>query len=154
MRPTAPVLLTMMAVLAACAPSAPKGVNTDALDEAVGDAIGTVGTCVIVVDKATKKTVWRLGTHVTCGRVLPSCEGTATRTVEDLAEQVAADGKEVTASCPSVADGSRNVGWAGGVAGDPAKGLVYGAAMEAGERALPGREVKLRVEGAFRKAGL
>lgn len=147
--------MVLLALLAACAPATPEGVNKDALDEAVGTAIGSDGTCVIVLDKATKKTVWQYGTYVTCARVLPACAAAQTQAAGDLAKRVAASGEQVAVSCSSAADGSRSVGWAAGTAGDPAKGYVYGAVVEVNsDRSLPGREIKLRLESAFARAGL
>ncbi len=148
-----PVLIpALLLALAACAPGAPKGIDKDTLDEAVGSAIGDGGTCVLIREKATGKAVWRYGSHLTCDRTLPSCVGQATQTVADVADAVV-KGRPQTISCNSVADGSRGVGWSSGDAGDPAKGLVYAAVVES-DRALPGREIKLRVEAAFKKAGL
>jgi hypothetical protein len=57
------------------------------------------------------------------------------------------------ASCPSVPDGSRQVGWAEGRVQSAKRGLVYSAVME-GERALPGHEINARLFDAFQRAGL
>jgi hypothetical protein len=45
------------------------------------------------------------------------------------------------------------VGWAAGKVASDSRDLVYSAVME-GERALPGQEMKARLDAAFRKAGL
>jgi hypothetical protein len=142
----------LILALAACAPGAPKGIDKEKLDDAVGTAIGDPGTCVVIVEKASGKTVWRYGSRIVCSRELPSCQGNATRTLDDLAA-AAARGSEETQSCNSVPDGSRGVGWVSGPAGDPSRGLAYAVVMES-DRALPGREIKLRLESALKKAGM
>jgi hypothetical protein len=147
-----PVLAALILTLAACAPGAPKGVDKEKLDEAVGSAIGDPGTCMVIVEKASGKTVWRYGSRIVCSRELPSCQGSATRTLDELAA-AAARGAEETQSCNSVADGSRGVSWVSGGAGDPSRGLAFAVTMES-DRALPGREIRLRLEKAFAKAGL
>jgi hypothetical protein len=143
---------TLVLALAACAPGAPKGIDKEKLDDAVGSAIGDPGACGVIVEKASGKTVWRYGSRIVCSRELPSCVGEATRTLDDLAA-AAAKGSEETQSCNSVADGSRGVSWASGPAGDPSRGLAYAVVMES-DRALPGREIRLRMESALRKAGM
>lgn len=142
----------LVAILLACAPKGPKGLDKDRLDDAVGSAIGDAGTCALLVDKASGRTVWRYGTHMICDRVLPACTSAGTQSLPQLAA-VAAKGGAGTAGCDSVPDGSRTVGWAFGPAGRPEKGLVYAAVIES-DRGLPGREVRLRIEQAFEKAGL
>jgi len=141
--------------LSACSKDLP-GIDDVALSDAVGRAIGDPATCVILATKAGD-VAWRYGTHMTCARELPACgEAAGVTTVEALAE-LAAKGDERAISCPSTADGARSVGWATGVV-KPSQGathepLVYAAVME-GERALPGREIKLRLENALAEAGL
>jgi hypothetical protein len=141
-----------LVALMSCAPTAPKGVDKDTLDDAVGTAIGDAGTCAVIVQKGSGKTLWRYGRYMACDRDLPSCVGQGTQTIADVAK-AAAKGGAITASCNSVADGSRMVGWASGTAGAPEKGLAYAAVIES-DRGLPGREVKVRIEQAFGKAGL
>jgi hypothetical protein len=142
--------------LAACSPAI-KGVDEAALSDAIGGAIGDPGTCVILVDKAAE-VVWRYGTHMTCARSLPACEGGGTTTVQALAN-AAAQGGETAMSCDAAPDGSRTVGWASGaVAANPKAShepLFYAAVMEGEpDRTLPGREIKARLEGVFAEAGL
>jgi len=147
--------LCVCLALGACSKSAP-GIDDARLSDAVGAAIGDPATCVILATKSGD-VAWRYGTHMTCSRALPDCsQGGGTVTVEALAT-LAAKGDERAISCRSVPDGSRSVGWATGPA-PAAKGathepLVYAAVME-GERALPGREIKLRLENALADAGL
>lgn len=140
---------------AACAPKGPAGVDTARLDAEIGRAIGDPNTCVLLADR-TGEIVWRYGTHMNCARELPSCEEGGTLTMEGL-KDAAAKGDERAISCPALPDGSRSVAWAAGpiAAGPGARygDLVYAAVME-GERTLPGREIKHRLERAFERAGM
>ncbi|MDB5457671.1 MAG: hypothetical protein JWP92_3256 [Caulobacter sp.] len=148
------VALAALTLLAACSPKLPEDVDSTALNDAVGRAIGSGSTCVLIADQAGH-TVWRGGGYITCARTLPTCGG-ATSTAPDVLK--AGLGKPARfVSCPSPTGGANTVGWAMGpvptAAGKPDRGLYYVAVME-GERALPGREVQDRVEAAFAKAGL
>ena len=148
------IALVTLSLLAACSPQLPEGVDSTALNDAVGRAVGSGSTCVLVADKAGR-TVWRGGGYITCARTLPTCAG-PTSTAPDVLKAVR--GKPARfVSCASLTGGANTVGWAMGpvptAAGKPDRGLYYVAVME-GERALPGREVQDRVEGAFAKAGL
>lgn len=141
--------------LGACARDIP-GIDDTALSDAIGKAIGDPSTCVILATQ-DGDVAWRYGTHMTCARELPACDAAGTKiTVETLAK-AAAKGDERAISCPSTTDGLRSVGWATGPVqageGKAHEPLVYAAVME-GERALPGREIKLRVENALSDAGL
>lgn len=138
--------------LSACSAKLPAGVDESALTQAVGRSIGSPSTCVIVAD-SQGRTVWRGGGYITCSRNLPSCDG-AQITAE--AALKASLGKPARfTSCPS-GTGANTVGWAIGPVpageGKPPRGLTYVAVME-GDRALPGLEIKERVERAFQKAG-
>ena len=136
--------------LAACGPRLPKGVDPDKLDQGISDTIGGPNTCVLIGRPGSGEVVWRYNTHMTCGRTLPACDAPGLRTVADLLKATAKDGRPRTLSCDTAADGSRGVGWASGaIAG---RGLVYAAAME-GDRALPGRIMAEKLEGAFQDAG-
>lgn len=148
----APAALALAALaLGACSPGAPRGVDKGKLDEAVSRAIGDPTSCLMIAEQASGRIVYRYNTHTACARVLPSCEGPATRTVEDLVKLTVKDGQVRTLSCNTTADASRGVGWAAGpVAGKP---LVYAAAME-GERAFPGRMMAERLAAGFKDAGL
>jgi hypothetical protein len=130
-------------VLTACGPRLPAGVDADKLQEAVSDAVGDPNTCVLLGRQGSGEVVWRYNTHTTCARSLPSCEGAASRTVGDLLKAEAADGRARMLSCASV-------GWAAGAAGH---GLVYAAVME-GSRAMPGRVMADKLDGALKDAGL
>jgi len=145
--------LALMAAscVAACSPGLPNGVSQDRLNEAVSDAIGDPNTCVLIGKRGSGEVIWRYNTHTTCDRSLPACDAPARRTVDDLLKAAARDGQPRTLSCSSTPDGSRGVGWAAGpVPGHP---LVYAAVME-GQRALPGRIMADKVEGALKDAGL
>ena len=153
MRPAAagPALVLAAAVaLSACGPHLPKGVDPDKLNDAVSDAIGDPDTCMLIGRQGSGEVVWRYNTHTTCDRSLPACDAPKLRTVDDLLKATARDGQPRQLSCNSTADASRGVGWASGVI--RGKGLVYAAVME-GPRALPGRIMSDKVEGALQDAG-
>jgi hypothetical protein len=153
-RPPRPLLagaLLSALALAACSPTAPKGVDKAVLDEAVSRAIGDPTTCVMIAEQGSGRVVYRYNTATTCDRDLPACETPGTRKVADLVKLTAKDGRTRLLSCDSTTDASRGVGWA--AAPIPGKPLVYAAAME-GERAFPGRMMADRLSTAFRKAGL
>ena len=147
-------------LISACAPTAPDGIEQQALDDAVARAIGDPSTCVMILEPGKKKPVYRYNKLMVCNRAWPDCGkgqaggqagGGGLRTVEDLLRTTAKDGQARTDSCFTNPDGSRAVGWASGpIAG---KDLVYAAVME-GDRALPGRIMAERLAAAFRKAGL
>jgi hypothetical protein len=147
------LIVLATAGLSACSPKLPDGVDSSILTQAVGKSIGSPSTCVVIAD-ADGKLVWRGGGYVTCARDLPDCEGGQT-TAEALLK--ASLGKPARfISCPSPAAAVNTVGWSIGPVptgdGKPARNLTYVAVME-GERALPGLEIKDRVERAFKKAG-
>ncbi|MBV9981794.1 hypothetical protein [Bradyrhizobium sp.] len=149
-RAAGPLALAVAIGLAACSPGLPKGVDKDRLDEAVSDAIGDPNTCLLIGKAGSGQVVYRYNTHTTCDRALPACDQPGLRTVDDLLKAVARDGRPRTLSCSSSADGSRGVGWsAAPIAG---RGVVYAAVME-GERALPGRIMADKVDGALKDAG-
>jgi hypothetical protein len=142
--------LALAALLAACSPGAPEGVDKSVLDAAVSRAVGDPGTCVLLGERGSGELVYRYNSHMVCGRSLASCAGPA-QTVGDLLKAVAADGRARAISCDSPADPSRSVGWAAGsVAGT---NLVYAAVME-GDRTFPGRIMAERLDTAFRDAGV
>src|SRR4051794_16812247 len=137
--------------LAACGPSAPKGIDKDKLDEAVSRAIGDPASCLLIAEQASGRLVYRYNTHTACARALPACDQPGARTLDKLLEVTRKDGQPRQLSCNSAADASRGVGWASGVI--PGKGLVYAAMME-GNRSFPGRMMAERLDNAFAKVGL
>ncbi len=147
--------LSACLIVSACSPAI-KGVDEADLTDAVGAAIGDPNTCVMLVNK-DGETVWRFGNYITCARQLPACDkDDHVMVLEDLAK-AAATGYETATSCASRPDGSTDVAWASGAV-VPGKGvthepLAYAAVME-GERALPGREIQIRLKRAFAEAGL
>lgn len=147
--------LPVLALLAACS-QAPKGIDVDRLDQEVGGAIGDPSTCVLLVEKVTAKVVYRYGTHANCGRPLPSCNAPGSISVNELA-RLAAAGEERTVSCDSGPDGVNRVGWAAGSAprspGSEHGDLAFAAMME-GPSVLPGREIKIRLAAALKRAGM
>lgn len=148
---TALALPVALAAVTACGPTPPEGVDIERLDAEIGQAIGDPGTCVLIAEREGGDLVHRYGSHRVCGRVLPACEGDATRSADDLLDEVLATGEPVSISCPTAADGSRSVGWAAGpVAGGR---FVYAASMES-DRALPGLVISDRLAAAFADAGL
>ncbi len=141
--------------LAACEPAGPKGVDSELLTQQVSKAIGDPNTCVLIVEKVTAKVVFRYGEYTTCALGRPACDGAGTLSTDDLAK-LAAAGDTRTTSCDATGDAGR-VGWASGPI-TPSPGAQYGdlayAANMQGPTVLPGREIKVRLESAFRKAGL
>lgn len=150
MRPPPAALALVALALAGCGSQLPSGVDAEKLDGYVSDAIGDPNTCVLIGRRGSAEIIWRYNTHTTCGRTLPACDRPATQTVGDLLKATARDGQPRMLSCDSSADGSRGVGWASGQI--EGHGLVYAAAME-GQRALPGRIMAEKLEGALQDAG-
>lgn len=138
--------------LGACSPKAPEGVDKALLDDSVSRAIGAPNTCLMIAEAGTGKVVYRYNTATTCAKAWPTCEGAGTRTVKDLLEAVAQDGRTRTLSCDSL-DPARDVAWAARpVEGKP---LVYAAVMEGEpERTFPGVMMVDRIAAAFRRARL
>lgn len=139
--------------LSACSPKLPADINEDVLTKSIGKQIGSPSTCVVIAN-AEGRLVWRGGGYITCSRNLPSCDG-ATTTAETLLK--ASLGKPARfLSCASGGPNGATVGWSIGpvptAEGKPPRGLTYVAVME-GDKALPGLEIKDRVERAFEKAG-
>ena len=139
------------ALLAACAPDAPKGVDKDQLDAAVSQAIGDPYSCLFIAEQGSGRVVYRFNTHLACDRKLPACDAPQVRTLDELLKATLKDGRPRQLSCSSSPDNSRGVSWASGVL--PSKGLTYAAMME-GDRAFPGRMIAERLDGAFAKVGL
>ena len=135
--------------LAACAPSAPPGVDRDQLDAAVSRAIGDPNSCLLIAERGSGRVVYRYNTATACARAFPACDRPGASKLSALLKTAVADGRPRMLSCATQADASRGVGWAAGtIAGTD---LVYAAMME-GERALPGRMMADRLSGAFRRA--
>ena len=143
-----PTLLTIFMV-SACAPGTPPGVDKAELDAAVSCAVGDPNTCVLIAEQGIGEVLYRFNTATACARQFPACDRPGLTTVAALLEATAKDSQVRQASCDTVADGSRGVGWAAGpIAG---KNLVYAAVME-GDRVLPGMIMADRLEGALRRA--
>jgi hypothetical protein len=144
MKPPRVFALAILAVLAACAPSGPKGVDPDVLAQAVGEAVGDPGTCVVLAERESGKVVWRSAKSYVCGRTLPSCVAPTETSVEGLAKRVAKTGGVLMTGCS-------NVSWSAGPT--RREDIVFAAVMQ-GERALPGIEIARRLDKAFERAGL
>ena len=87
----------------------------DALDHAIGAAIGDPNTCVLVAERVGGRVLYSYGAPFNCVRGLPACDRPGYLSARQaLAFAAAPGGRE--ASCPSNADGSRSVGWAEGQA--------------------------------------
>ncbi len=143
--------LVLCALLAAsCAPPAAKGLPKDALDAAIGGAVGDPSTCVVIAERSSLRVVYRYGDAFSCGRTLPACDQ-AGRIDALEALKFAAAGRMT--SCPTAPDGSRTVGWSADRVPSKTRDLVYSAVME-GERALPGREMHARLYDAFVASGV
>jgi len=141
------------AILCACTPPSGRGLHTNQLDNQIGQAIGDPSTCVLLADRASGTVVYRYGDDANCNRALPACDAPGPLTAKAALKFAAQPGGRM-ASCSSVPDGSRTVGWAEGrVRSATNRDLTYSAVME-GERALPGHEINARLFDAFQKAGL
>lgn len=145
------VLVAVVLALAACAPAGPR-LPKDALDRSIGATIGDPTTCVLIVDRATGKTVYSYNGGFNCQRGLPACDRPGFLSAKQaLALATAPGGRD--ASCNSVPDGSRTVGWAEGRVKSTRHDFIYSAVME-GQRALPGQEMGSRLDDDFANAGL
>ena len=141
----------LMLSLGACAPRGARLPN-DALDAAIGRAIGDPTTCVLLADRATSRVVYTYGDPFNCARGLPACDAPGTLSARKaLAFAGKPDGRQ--ASCNSDAAGDRSVGWAEGRVKSGKRDLIYSAMME-GQSALPGMEMATRLDSAFSDAGL
>jgi hypothetical protein len=150
--------LAIAATLGACSPKpagvapSPGGLPSTQLDNQIAAAIGDPSTCVLIAD-AGGKVLYRYGDDFNCVRGLPACDAPGLINAK-AALQFAMKPSGRFASCNSLPDGSRQVGWAEGpVQSVAGRNLVYSAVME-GQRALPGHEMNARLFDAFSKAGL
>ena len=138
--------------LCACAPKSAQGMNTTALDNQIAAAIGDPSTCLLLADAATGKVIYRYGGDFNCTRTLPACDFSGVMNAKAGLQYATRPGGRM-ASCASVPDGSRQVGWVAGRVQSTKRALIFSAVME-GERALPGHEMNARLYDAFQKAGL
>jgi hypothetical protein len=138
--------------LCACTPKAAQGLHDNQLDTQVAAAIGDPATCLLLADAKTGQVVYRYGDDFNCSRTLPACDAPGAMNAKSALQYATRAGGRM-ASCASVPDGSRQVGWAEGRVQSAKRALVYSAVME-GERALPGHEINARLFDAFQKAGL
>lgn len=150
------IVISVLALcaLTACSPKLPDGIDQQALDDAVANAVGSPSTCV-VVENSGGKAVYRYGTHTTCARSLPACDAPGLTTI-DVQLDAARQGVSRAASCDTAEEASRGVAWASGplpvLEGKSDRKMVYAVFME-GADALSGREAKRRLEAAFAKTG-
>jgi hypothetical protein len=146
-------LAAFAAATAACAPPADRGIHDTRLDTQIARAIGDPSTCLLLADRKTGQVVYRYGDVFNCERQLPACDRSGSLNAQQALALASQPGGRL-ASCASVPDGSRMVGWAEEpVQSAKGRNLVYSAMME-GERALPGHEMNARLFEAFRKAGV
>ena len=138
-------------LLAACAPK-PARLPSARLDALIGDYIGDPTTCVLIADGKSGKVLYTYGDHFNCVRALPACDRPGTLSGRQALGLATVKGGR-GASCPSVSDGSRSVGWAEGAIGGSNPPLIYSAVME-GQAALPGIEMNTRLAEVFRQTGL
>ena len=159
MRPSLTVFALAAASLAlgACEPTGPKGIDPDRLQSAVSDAIGDPSTCVLIVEKGSGRVVYRFGDYTVCATSRPACDDAGGKLTGDDLAKAAAAGDVRTRSCDAISTTGDRVGWASGPI-TPSPGASYGdlayAAEMQGPNVLPGREIKIRLEAAFRKAGM
>jgi hypothetical protein len=160
MKPMRPLIaiscLAALLTLGACGPKLPSGVNGQALDDGVAEAIGSPSTCVLAAEKASGKLVYRYGSHEVCARSINACDRPGTTTAQTELNAARSTGAVRTASCETAEEASRGVAWASGplpaLPGKADRQMVYSAFME-GPEALSGREAKRRLENAFAKVG-
>ena len=138
--------------LAACAPQGPKGAPPSQLDAQIAQAVGDPSTCVLLAVAATGQVIYRYGSDFNCDRMLPACDAPGQLNARTALAFATRPGGRM-ASCASVPDGSRTIGWAEGPAPSKSRPLIYSAVME-GQRALPGHEINARLFDAFQAAGL
>lgn len=138
--------------LCACTPKADRGLHDTQLDNQIAAAIGDPSTCLLLADAKTGQVIYRYGDDFNCSRALPACDVAGTLNAKAALQYATRPGGRM-ASCASVPDGSRQVGWAEGPVQSAKRNLIYSAVME-GERALPGHEMNARLFDAFQKAGL
>ena len=152
--PTSATLLSVIALLSAtgCSKSAGGGTGglpIGALDQAIARALGDPSTCLLLADRATGKVLYRYGESFNCVRGVPACDRPGYLSATQALALAGAPGGR-GASCPSVADGSRTVGWAEGVVSGRRSDLLYSAVRE-GQTALPGHEMASRLDEAFQE---
>ena len=151
-------LIAIAAVATACSPKANGpapgggGLPSTQLDNQIAAAIGDPTTCVLIADAASGKVLYRYGDDFNCVRGLPACDAPGLISAKTALPFAARPGGRF-ASCNSLPDGPRQVGWAEGRVQSARRALVYSAVME-GQRALPGHEINARLYDAFNKAGL
>jgi hypothetical protein len=144
--------IAIAALLGACTPRAGKGLHDTRLDNQIAAAIGDPTTCVLLADRVTGKVVYRYGDDFNCSRGLPACDAPGLLNAKTALQFATRPGGRF-ASCASLPDGSRMVGWAEAPVQSSKRNLVYSAVME-GQRALPGHEMNARLFDAFSKAGV
>lgn len=164
-------ILSISLALAACSQGAGKGgaasagkpsggglfgggdkLPSDALDAAIGQAIGDPTTCVLIARASDRKVLYRYGDGFNCVRGLPACDRPGSLSAEQALALATPAGR--FKSCNSNDAGDRTVGWAEGpVTSAHGRQLVYSAMME-GQRALPGMEMSARLDDVFDKVGL
>ena len=155
-RALAPAAFAATAILSACSPpggGAGNGLPSGQLDNQIAAAIGDPTTCVLIADAASGRVLYSYGAAFNCSRGLPACDAQGVLNARSALQFATRPGGRF-ASCNSLPDGSRTVGWAEApVQSAKRNNLVYSAVME-GQRALPGREMNARLYDAFQKAGL
>jgi len=145
-------VLAVAAGLCACGPHGPQGVPPTQLDTQIASAIGDPTTCLLLADGATGKVVYQYGVNFNCDRTLPACDKPGVMNAREALKYATQTGGRM-ASCASLPDGSRRVGWVEGRVQSNKHNLVFSAVME-GQRALPGHEMNARLYDAFQAAGL
>lgn len=157
--------IVLALLLAACskAPGGPGGgapaggaagdkLPADALDDAIGRAIGDPTTCLLIARASDHKVLYRYGDGFNCARGLPACDRPGVLSAEGALSLATPEGR--FKSCNSTAAGDRTVAWAEApVKSAHGRQLVYSAVME-GQRTLPGMEMSARLDEAFANVGL
>jgi hypothetical protein len=146
------IVVAAALALVACQPKSGQGLHASQLDTLIANAIGDPSTCVLLADAKTGQVVYRYGDDFNCVRSLPACDSPNSINAHTALQFASQPGGRM-ASCASLPDGSRTVGWAEGRVESSQRNLIFSAVME-GQRALPGHEMNARLFDAFQKAGL
>ncbi len=152
---TGSALLLCALALGGCGKSggaaAPR-LPSDALEPAIGAAIGDPTTCVLIVDPASGKTLYQYGQSFNCARPYPACDRPGTLNARTALALAATPGGR-GASCPLPGDSGNSVGWAEGTIAGGRRPMIYSAVMD-GPRALPGHEMAARLADVFANLSL
>ena len=99
-------------LVSGCTPRTAEGLPREALDDAIGRALGDPNTCVLLADRASGQVVYRYGAASTCSMSWPACDRPGNLQAGDALRLATPQGR--LTSCASAP--GRRVGWAAGQA--------------------------------------